>query len=360
MEKADKDLKGVFTEEFVRHISLERNLSSHTVRNYFSDISQFFDYLTTILKKDSLLHEDLRKIDHIIIRGFLSSLYDKGLSKSSVARKISAIRTFFNYMCREGNLVNNPGKMVSTPKRGTTLPRFLSVDEADRLMGSPTGSDSMSVRDRAILETFYSAGLRIGEIVAINLEDLNLSDGLIKVKGKGRKERIVPVGKKAVEAIKHYLEHSQSTNKGTHNETSINPELTKRHENPHPHLIPLPEGEEITLPFKGRDRVGMGSPGEKGYPLFLNKYGHRITTRSVHRIVEKYKKLSGLWDITPHSLRHSFATHLLEGGADLRSVQEMLGHANLSTTQRYTHVSMDKLMEVYDKAHPRGRKPSKQ
>src|SRR3989337_3430264 len=205
MEKADKDLKGVFTEEFVRHISLERNLSSHTVRNYFSDISQFFDYLTTILKKDSLLHEDLRKIDHIIIRGFLSSLYDKGLSKSSVARKISAIRTFFNYICREGNLVNNPGKMVSTPKRGKTLPRFLSVDEANRLMGSPAGSDIMSARDLAILETFYSAGLRIGEIVAINLEDLNLSEGLIKVKGKGRKERIVPVGKKAIEAIKEYL-----------------------------------------------------------------------------------------------------------------------------------------------------------
>src|SRR3990170_6834351 len=221
MEKTDKDLKGVFTEEFVRHISLERNLSSHTVRNYFSDIFQFFDYLTTILKKDSLLHEDLRKIDHIIIRGFLSSLYDKGLSKSSVARKISAIRTFFNFMCREGNLVNNPGKIVSTPKRGMTLPRFLSVDEADRLLGSPCGSDRMSVRDRAILETFYSAGLRIGEIVAINLEDLNLSDGLIKVKGKGRKERIVPVGEKAIAAIKEYLAASRLTIKGTSNKTPM-------------------------------------------------------------------------------------------------------------------------------------------
>jgi len=292
-------------EEFIRHISLERNLSSHTIRNYFSDLSQFYEYLTGVFKKDTLLIEDLRNIDHVILRAFLANLYEKGLSKSSVARKISTIRTFFNYMCREGNLVNNPGKMVSTPKRGKTLPKFLSVDEADRLLGTPVGEDRLSIRDRAILETFYSAGLRIGEIVAINIEDLNLSEGLIKVKGKGRKERIVPVGEKAVDAIKKYLATSQLTN---------------------------------TL------------------PLFLNKYGKRITTRSVHRIVDKYKKLSGLWDITPHSLRHSFATHLLEGGADLRSVQEMLGHASLSTTQRYTHISMDKLMEVYDKAHPRGRK----
>ena len=296
-------------EEFIRHISLERNLSSHTIRNYFSDLSQFYEYLTGVFKKDTLLIEDLRNIDHVILRAFLANLYEKGLSKSSVARKISTIRTFFNYMCREGNLVNNPGKMVSTPKRGKTLPKFLSVDEADRLLGTPVGEDRLSIRDRAILETFYSAGLRIGEIVAINIEDLNLSEGLIKVKGKGRKERIVPVGEKAVDAIKKYLATSQLTN---------------------------------TL------------------PLFLNKYGKRITTRSVHRIVDKYKKLSGLWDITPHSLRHSFATHLLEGGADLRSVQEMLGHASLSTTQRYTHISMDKLMEVYDKAHPRGRKTAKQ
>ncbi len=315
-------------EDFVRHISLERNLSSHTIRSYISDLSQFCEYLMTLSKNSSLFPDDLHKIDHIMIRGFLSSLYDKGISKSSAARKISTIRTFLNYMCREGSLVNNPGKMVSTPKRGKTLPRFLSVDEADRLIGSPAGRDSLSVRDRAILETFYSAGLRIGEIVAINLEDLNLSDGLIKVKGKGRKERIVPVGKKAIGAIMHYLEYTKSTLTGTSNDTSV---IQKREKN-----------------------------RNDGFPLFLNKYGHRISTRGVHRIVEKYKKLSGLWDMTPHSLRHSFATHMLEGGADLRSVQEMLGHANLSTTQRYTHVSMDKLMEIYDKTHPRGRKKEKQ
>ena len=336
-------------DEFTRHLSLERNLSAHTLRNYLSDISQFHEYLLGVFKKDALSSEDLTKVDHIIIRGFLSSMSEKGLSKTSVARKISVIRTFFNYMCREGTLVNNPGKMVSTPKRGKTLPRFLSVDEANRLMGSPDGSDIMSTRDRAILETFYSAGLRIGEIVAINLEDLNLSDGLIKVKGKGRKERIVPVGKKAIAAIKEYLSQKQQKTK----KIPLNPPFSKGEIN-----SPLSQGGVRFPPLEkgGEGGFETGLSGEKGYPLFLNKYGKRITTRSVHRIVVKYKKLSGLWDITPHSLRHSFATHLLEGGADLRSVQEMLGHASLSTTQRYTHVSMDKLMEVYDKAHPRGRK----
>src|SRR3972149_4772354 len=338
MKFSSKRFSVPIIDEFTRHLSLERNLSAHTLRNYLSDISQFHEYLLGVFKKDALSSEDLMKVDHIIIRGFLSSMFEKGLSKTSVARKISAIRTFFNYMCREGNLVNNPGKMVSTPKRGKTLPRYLSVDEANRLMGSPAGSDIMSVRDRAILETFYSAGLRIGEIVAINLEDLNLSDGLIKVKGKGRKERIVPVGKKAIEAIKEYLS------------TPCHPELVSGSQRM--------QDQEILKQVQ-KDRVDgrkAGFSGEKGYPLFLNKYGKRITTRSVHRIVVKYKKLSGLWDITPHSIRHSFATPLLEGGADLRSVQEMLGHASLSTTQRYTNVSMDKLMEVYDKAHPRGRK----
>jgi integrase/recombinase XerC len=249
-----------------------------------------------------------------MIRAFLAKLCEKGLNKSSVARKISAIRTFFNYLCRESGGVNNPGKMVSTPKRTRNLPRFLSVDEADRLLNAPSGGDVMTLRDRAILETFYSAGIRIGEIVAVNIEDLNFMDGLLRVKGKGRKERIVPIGSKAVAAIREYLNALR---------------LAKEHEN----LSPLP-----------------------GATLFLNRFGKRITTRSVHRIVEKYKKLSGLWDMTPHSIRHSFATHMLEGGADLRSVQEMLGHTSLSTTQRYTHVSMDKLMEVYDKAHPRGKK----
>src|SRR3990170_5193957 len=253
-------------DEFTRHLSLERNLSAHTLRNYLSDISQFHEYLLGVFKKDALSSEDLTKVDHIIIRGFLSSMSEKGLSKTSVARKISVIRTFFNYMCREGTLVNNPGKMVSTPKRGKTLPRFLSVDEANRLMGSPAGSDIMSARDRAILETFYSAGLRIGEIVAINLEDLNLSDGLIKVKGKGRKERIVPVGKKAITAIKDYLANSQSTNKRNSNDPPISRVLTKRNEK-----IPLnstfSKGEISSPPLsKGEISFPTLSKGKNRFP----------------------------------------------------------------------------------------------
>ena len=297
---------------FIKYLSFERNVSPYTLKNYLSDLKQFGEFLGKVLKKDSLSVEDIHKIDHITIRAFLSNLCDRGISKSSLARKISALRTFFNYLCRDSGMMSNPGKMVSTPKKDRKLPRFLSVDEMDRLLKSPAGTDVLSVRDKAILETFYSSGLRIGEIVSINIEDINFAERLIRVKGKGRKERIVPVGSKAVEAIKEYLKASSET----------------------------------------RDAESHNS----GPPLFLNKNGKRITTRSVHRIVEKYKKLSGLWDMTPHSIRHSFATHLLDGGADLRSVQEMLGHASLSTTQRYTHVSMDKLIEIYDKSHPRGKK----
>lgn len=292
---------------FLKYLSAERNVSPHTLRNYRSDLSQFEEFLKRVLERETLSIEDLQRVSHITIRAFLSILYEKGISKSSLARKVSAVRTFLKYLCRESVISDNPGKMVSTPRKEKTLPRFLSIDEMDRLLNTPEGENRLTIRDRAILETFYSSGLRIGEIVAINLEDINFNDSLVRVKGKGRKERIVPIGSKAIEAIKEYLK-SEKVQHST------------------------------------------------GVPLFLNRYGNRITTRSVHRIVEKYKKLSGLWDMTPHSIRHSFATHMLNGGADLRSVQELLGHANLSTTQRYTHVSMDKLMEIYDKAHPRGRK----
>ena len=285
-------------------------MSPHTVRNYLSDLSQFGEFLKRVLKREALSVEDLHTIDHITIRAFLSGLSDKGTGKTSLARKVSALRTFFNYLCRESKMTNNPGKMVSTPRKERRLPRFLSVDEMGRLLSTLSDEGPLRTRDRAILETFYSSGLRIGEVVALDIGDINFTEHLIRVKGKGRKERIVPIGVRALEAIRECLK------------TPLNP-----------------------------------PSGSTGQPLFLNKYGKRITTRSVHRIVEKYKRLAGFWDITPHSIRHSFATHILDGGADLRSVQEMLGHVSLSTTQRYTHLSMDKLMEVYDKAHPRGKKP---
>lgn len=281
-------------------------MSPHTVRNYLSDLSQFGEFLKRVLKRETISAEDLHAIDHITIRAFLSGLSDKGTGKTSLARKVSALRTFFNYLCRESKMTSNPGKMVSTPKKERRLPRFLSVDEMERLLSTLSDEGPLRTRDKAILETFYSSGLRIGEVVALDLGDINFAEHLIRVKGKGRKERIVPIGARAVEAIRGYLKISS----------------------------------------------GVRSAA----PLFLNRYGGRLTTRSVHRIVERYKMLGGFWDITPHSIRHSFATHILDGGADLRSVQEMLGHTSLSTTQRYTHLSMDKLMEVYDKAHPRGKK----
>src|SRR3990172_836283 len=297
-------------EGFIRYLSNERNMSPHTVRNYLSDLSQFGEFLKRVLKRETLSVEDLHTIDHITIRAFLSGLSDKGTGKTSLARKVSALRTFFNYLCRESKMPSNPGRMVSTPRKERRLPRFLSVDEMERLLSTLSNEGPLRTRDRAILETFYSSGLRIGEVVALDIGDINFTEHLIRVKGKGRKERIVPTGVRAVEAIRDCL------------------------------------------------KVPLSPPsGSTGQPLFLNRYGKRITTRRVHRIVEKYKRLAGFWDITPHSLRHSFATHILDSGAGLRSVQEMLGNVSLSTTQQYTHLSMDKLMEVYDKAHPRGKKP---
>lgn len=296
-------------DDFTGYLSSERNVSVHTLRSYLSDISQFMEYLKNIYGKDNLFEEDLSKIDHITIRGFLSELSGKGIRKTSMARKLSSIRTFLNYLCRESKLKRNPGKVVSTPRREKTLPVFLTVDDMNKLICAPSGEDIHALRDRAILEVFYSSGLRISEMAFLNVEDINFDEGLIKVKGKGRKERIVPIGQRAMEAVKRYMD------------------VRKK-------------------PF---------GP-ERGTPLFLNKFRERITPRGIHRIVDKYKKISGLWDITPHSLRHSFATHLLDGGADIRSVQEMLGHASLSTTQRYTHVNMDKLIEIYDRTHPRGKK----
>lgn len=297
MEDAVKD--------FLIYLSAERNVSPHTLRNYLSDIRQFEEYVKGMLQKDNITIEDLGKIDHIIIRAFLSNLYDRGISKSSLARKVSSLRTFLNYLNKEHKISSNPAKMVATPRQDKGLPVFLSIDEMDRLLNTPVGDEVLTIRDRAILETFYSCGLRIAEVAAMNLDDLNFSESLVRVKGKGRKERIVPIGSKAVEAIRKYI---------------------------------------------------AAGKGRFDAPLFLNKFGKRISTRGIHRIVGKYKKVSGLMEMTPHSIRHSFATHLLNGGADLRSVQEMLGHVSLSTTQRYTHVSMDRLMEVYDKAHPRSKK----
>jgi len=254
---------------------------------------------------------EIEKVDRIGIRKYLSFLHRKN-KKSSIARKISALRSFYKYLNREQVIVSNPAKSVSTPKVEKTLPITLTVDEAFRLMESPKSIPEKSsevskenrLRDRAILELLYSSGLRVSELVGLNLSQLDSDLGIVRVMGKGRKERIVPVGVKAIEALKAYLE-----------ERGV---------------------------LRGED------------PIFINFLGGRLTARSVGRLIKKYTRHSGIFrKISPHSLRHTFATHLLDAGADIREIQEMLGHSSLSTTQRYTHVSMGKLMEVYDKAHPR-------
>jgi len=292
-------------QEFIRYLSAEKNASPHTCRNYSKDLEQFEIFLKTSGLHLSPEGEiEMGKVDRWTLRKYLSSLHRKN-KKSSIARKISTLRSFFKYLVREQRVTANPAKSVSTPKREKPLPSTLTVDEAFRLVESPMeAGKGQQARDRAILELLYSSGIRVSEMVGLNLNQLDMELGIVKVMGKRRKERIVPVGSKAIEAVNAYVEERGVVN-----------------------------GED---------------------PLFINSRGGRLTARSVGRLVKTYTMRSGIFrKISPHSLRHTFATHLLDSGADIREIQEMLGHASLSTTQRYTHLTMGKLMEVYDKAHPR-------
>ncbi len=313
-----------FIEQFIHYLSVEKNASPHTCRNYRRDLETFEEFLknsgTQLTPGGDV---KIEKVDRIEIRKYLSFLHRKN-KKSSIARKISTLRSFFKYLVREQLIPANPAKAVPTPKVEKTLPTTLNVDEAFRLMDSPkhrsgkssNGAGERNLRDRAILELLYSSGLRVSELVGLNSNQLDLDLGIVRVMGKGRKERIVPVGAKAVDAVRTYLEERG-------------------------HL-------------KGRRPVEKASGPEGDDPIFINASGGRLTARSVGRLIKKYTRQSGIFRrVSPHSLRHTFATHLLDAGADIREIQEMLGHSSLSTTQRYTHVSMGKLMEVYDKAHPR-------
>jgi integrase/recombinase XerC len=311
-------------EEYLTYLRGERDASSHTLRNYRADLEQFLAYLRGRGGRGE--GPSPAAVDPLAIRGFLARLHGAHLAKASVARKLATLRSFFRYLCRQGHLSANPAELVQGPRLPVRMARHLSVDEMFQLLAASAraahadpattrkGGVALRARDRAILEMFYASGLRIGELVALNLPEVDLGDGLLRVRGKGRKERIVPVGRKAQEALRAYLDA---------------------------------RGEPPPRSAKG--------PRESE-ALFLNHRGGRITTRSVSRIVLRHLMASGLGKkITPHGLRHSFATHLLNAGADLRAIQELLGHARLSTTQRYTHVGMDKVLEVYDRAHPRAR-----
>jgi integrase/recombinase XerC len=309
-------------DEYLTYLRAQRDASAHTLRNYRVDLEQFLGYLQE--RGVSGGSPTPEAVDHLAIRGFLARLHGAHLAKSSVGRKLATLRSFFRFLCRQGRLRANPAKLVQGPRLPVRTTPHLSVDEAFQLMASPRNAEgeesprrdaeSLTLRDRAILEVFYAAGLRIGELVGLNLPDVDLHEGLARVRGKGRKERIVPVGRPAREALRAYLD--------------VRDEF-------HLRAAKAPKDSEA---------------------VFLNHRGSRITDRSVSRIVLRHLMASGLGKkITPHGLRHSFATHLLNAGADLRAIQELLGHAQLRTTQRYTHVGLDKVLEVYDRAHPRAR-----
>ena len=299
--------------QFLEHLRYERNVSEHTLRNYASDLDQFLDYLAPAHPQTGKRSVPaIQQIDHITIREWLATLHAAQKKKTSVARKLAALRTFFQFLVREGLLELNPAKLVSTPRLEKKLPKHLSLEDAIRFIETPDTETHLGVRDRSILELLYATGVRVSELTKLNLSDIDFQNKLIRVTGKRRKERIVPFGDPARDALRGYL--------------------------------------SVRDQFLNKAPVSQRDPEA----LFLNYQGTRITTRSVGRMVEKYIRIcAGVHDISPHALRHSFATHLLDSGADLRDIQELLGHARLSTTQIYTHVSMEKLIEVYDKAHPK-------
>ncbi len=324
-------------DRFLEYLRAVRNASPHTIANYGGDLEQFLAYLSP----PGMKLPGLPTINHQIIREFVGHLHEQGLEKSSVARKLAALRSFFKYCVREGLLKDNPARLVPTPKLPKRVPAVLSAEEMsgflDQLAGTKnrtprrgarrtpetaTGGPITAViepedslllcRDRAILELLYAAGLRVSELTGLNLVDMDHKEGVVRVIGKGRKERIVPFGAKAAEALKLYW----------------------------------PVREKLLQESRNTGVTDNDA-------VFLNYMGRRLTQRSVGRIVKKYVKLVNInWDLHPHSLRHAFATHLLADGADLRSIQELLGHQSLSTTQKYTHASIRQLMDTYDKAHP--------
>ena len=293
---------------FLRYLHIERNASELTIKSYREDLTGLLEYFSE--SNDRIPAPD--EISTVDLRGYVSSLHESGYAASSVSRRLASLRSFFKYAQREGLTKNNPAKPLRNPRKEQKLPHFLTTGEIGKLLSAPPASEPMGLRDRAIFETVYSAGLRVSELVGINMTDLDLAGGLVCVRGKGKRERLCPLGTHAIKAIQRWSEAREPSTKA------------KKHD---------------------------------GNPLFLNKFGNRLTTRSVARMLEKYIMQTGLDTRTsPHTLRHSFATHLLDRGADIRSVQELLGHKSLVTTQIYTHVSTASLKDVYERAHPRAKR----
>ena len=286
---------------FLDYLKHEKNASPHTIASYERDLKQLAAYLKE--RKISL-----RKTDNVVLRGFLAALYEKRDKKSTVARKLAAIRSFFQFCIRKRWLEDNPAKVVATPKQEKPVPSFLSEEDMAEFLDLPKTDKPLDLRDKCVLELLYATGLRVSELVGINLEDIHFEERLIRVRGKGKKERLVPFGRVAEESLAIYM--------------------------------------------RARSQIHKGEIDESA--LFLNYRGARITSRSVERVVDKYIRFSAMRrKISPHSLRHSFASHLLSRGADLRVIQELLGHESLATTQKYTHLDLKQLIDVYKKSHPR-------
>lgn len=294
-----------YQKRFLKFLREERNFSPHTITAYEIDLNQFFLWLEDYFGESEV---DIIRVDKISIRHYLGKLIEEGLSRKSAARKLATLKSFFKFLSREELISKNPASQIQTPKLEKPLPEFLSIASVNAVMLIPDRKDFLGARDAAFLELFYSSGIRLSELVNLKVEDIGLNTGLLKVFGKGGRERIIPFGKKALEAILNYLELRRSS-------------------------------------------MGQWKDGD---PLFISKKGNCISQRTIQRRVKKYlRQVSEIEKVSPHILRHSFATHLLDRGADLRSVKELLGHKNLATTQLYTHVEVEKMKRVYDQAHPR-------
>jgi integrase/recombinase XerC len=322
------------TQEFLSYLKYEKHFSDHTAKCYGADLEQFAGFLltpsdtqgqtsdegsaswsqggavATAAKTDTKLEQFILEADANTIRKYMAYLNEQQYSKSTTARKLATLRSFYKFLVKRNHVTSNPVTSIKTPKQEKKLPKFLDYEDVQRLLNTPPAESWLGARDRAIMETLYSTGMRVSELVALNMDDVDFLGEVIHIRGKGKKERLAPIGSSALQAIQHYIEFR---NRRMANDSSFDTRV-----------------------------------------LFANKHGQRLSTRSVRRKMDKYLTMAGLDpSISPHTLRHSFATHMLNNGADLRSVQELLGHQSLSTTQVYTHVTTSKIKEVYDDAHPR-------
>ncbi len=321
---------------YVRHLVAERNASPYTVRNYTAEIGQFFNFL----EREGV--RDWSQVGREVLRRYLAWLMGQGYEHASIARRLSELRSFCRFLVQDGVLLSNPLDAITSIKTPKRLPHYLSLDEVEALLDAPPRDTPQGLRDRAILEMLYASGLRVSELVSLNVQDLDLRQGEVRVLGKGDKERLTLLGRKAIEALQEYLAAGR-------------PLLVAR---PQPRS---PTGGDVPQPFPRAELKPpeipryAGRQSQRETPaLFVNRAGGRLTARSVQMALSRYARQAGITrPVTPHVLRHTFATHLLDGGADLRTVQELLGHAQLGTTQIYTHVSQEQSRQVYLKSHPR-------